>query len=651
MWNWLTRRELRRRTSPRPPSLRLESLEAREVPAILVQLDYSFDNGFFANNPAAQAVMQRVAAELGDSVSANLAALAPSGVNTWTASFFNPATGGVVSLPNVVVGANTIKVFVGARALGNTEAGVGGYGGYGISGTPDWVNTVQTRGWGGFAPWGGSISFDATKNWYFGQDAGGLSSNALDFYSVATHELGHVLGIGTAPLWQSLSSGGTFRGGNAMAAYGGPVPLSPDGAHWADGATVNGQPVSLDPVLNYGVRVNWSALDAAALRDLGWSAPAVASPPPASPPAPAPVPPVVNPVPLGNSKPVAFTGGTNGAVTMYTASGGSLVPTGQQFVPFAGYMGAIRVAAGDFDGDGVQDYAFTVGAGPQSVIEVLNGRDGSVMVGQTAIFPGFRGGLFVAAGDIDRDGRAELAVSADTGAGPHIQTFRVAGGSLQLESSFFAFDNPAYRGGARVAVGDLNRDGFADLVVTTGGMAEARAAMYSGADLRNGVAARLYGDFNPFPGFWGAINAAVGDMDGDGYGELAISIDRGGPAHVKVWSGATLGAGYIGSLPPAASFYAFPPSDPSGARLALRDADGDGRADLVVASGNPLNSMARVLSYEQAAAGGAGAGVSYPLGTTSSYDGVYAGEHTATAYQAAYLDQDDEPLVSTIPVA
>jgi hypothetical protein len=107
MWNWLTRSE-RRRPHRTAPVLRLESLESREVPAILIQLDYTYDTGFFKNNPAAQAVMQRVAAELGNSISANLSAIAPSGVNSWTASFFNPATGAQVNLPNVVVGADTI---------------------------------------------------------------------------------------------------------------------------------------------------------------------------------------------------------------------------------------------------------------------------------------------------------------------------------------------------------------------------------------------------------------------------------------------------------------------------------------------------------------------------------------------------------------
>jgi hypothetical protein len=624
MWNSRTPRPAS------PPSQRafliLECLEDREVPAVVIQVDYTYDTGFFTHNPDARAVIERVANELGNSISANLAAIAPSGSNTWSARFFNPATGSQTSVSNLTIPANTLRVFVGARTLSGTQAAVGGFGGYSVSGSQAWINTVQTRGWSGFATWGGSISFDTRVNWHFGQTTDGLTAGKLDFYSVAVHEFGHVLGIGTANQWYANVSGGAFHGTHARSVYGGPVPLTSDGAHWANNVTLNGQPVSLDPTISFGQRVGWTVLDAAALRDLGWGA---VSPPPAPPQSPSP-PPLAR-VPLARSQPVAFTGSTNGVVTMYTLTNGRIVPTGQQLIPFVGYQGAIRVASGDFNGDGILDYAFTVGAGPQSVVQIMDGRDGSIMVGQTAIFPGFRGGLFVAAADIDRDGRAELVVSADAGAGPHIQTFRVVHGQLQLQSSFFAFDNPHYRGGARVAAGDLNRDGFADVVVTTGGLAEGRVAIYSGADLARGVATRLYPDFHPFVGLMAGLNAAVGDMDGDGFGELAIVPDRGAPAHVKIWSGATLASGgHPSGLPLVASFYAFPPNDPGGGRIVLRDLDGNGRADLVVASGNPNNGAARVFDFTQAVAGGGGAPSFFPLGTPNTFDGVYAGSQSGS---------------------
>ena len=198
MWNWLTRRARYRALTTRGPPLRLEVLESREVPAILIQVNYTYDNGFLANNPQARATLQEVATQMGNRISANLSAIVPSGSNTWSATLFNPQNGALTSVANMSIAADTVVIFVGARALGGSVAGEGGFGGYSASGSQDWENTIQTRGWSGFSEWGGSLAFDNTTNWYFGQSASGLASNQTDFYSVAEHEMGHVLGIGTS---------------------------------------------------------------------------------------------------------------------------------------------------------------------------------------------------------------------------------------------------------------------------------------------------------------------------------------------------------------------------------------------------------------------------------------------------------------------
>ena len=137
---------------------------------------------------------------------------------------------------------------------------------------------IASRAWSGFSLWGGSISFDTTTNWHYGVTTSGLASNELDFYSAATHEMGHILGIGTAPQWFNRVQGSNFVGSNAETVYGGAVPLYGDHAHWANGLTIGGQRASLDPVLNFGTRVTWSNLDEAALRDIGWAAGIMVSP-------------------------------------------------------------------------------------------------------------------------------------------------------------------------------------------------------------------------------------------------------------------------------------------------------------------------------------------------------------------------------------
>ena len=457
--------------------LRLEALEAREVPAILIQLDYSRDTSGFFNNAEARATLEQVAAEIGNSLSANLSAIAPGGNNTWTATFFDPATGGTASLSNLSVGANAVRVFVGARNLSGTEAGFGGFGGYSISGTQSWLNTVQQRGHGGFAPWGGSVTFDSDQNWHFGSSTAGLAGNELDFYSVAAHELGHVLGLGTAPQWRSLASGGAFRGAAAMSVYGGAVPLSGGGDHWADGVTVGGQAVSLDPSLPFGQRVALTALDRAALADLGWSG----APPAAAPPAAAGLPPGVNLVPVAQA---------NGTLRQMAVVNGQVFATGAVFAPFPGYTGPLHQVYGDFNGDGVTDVAVaTVGDRP-GAIAVVSGLDGSY-IGSPRIS---LGGVQAMIGfDVDGDGTTEL-VTLEGGPALGLYVYQLTGG-LAPDAKFAAFGSPGRA--ALTASGELDRTGHGDTIAAYTAEQKARADAEAGraaaytvsatSDPRNGL--------------------------------------------------------------------------------------------------------------------------------------------------------------------
>ena len=130
-----------------------------------------------------------------------------------------------------------------------------------------------------FGPWGGSIAFDDSNatSWYFGLDTSGLTSNETDFFTVAEHEIGHVLGIGTSPSWMSDIVNDTFVGAHAEAGNGGqPVPLDAAGQHWAQGMTSDGQPAVMTPVLLDGTRRDFTPLDFAGLADIGWQVQAAA---------------------------------------------------------------------------------------------------------------------------------------------------------------------------------------------------------------------------------------------------------------------------------------------------------------------------------------------------------------------------------------
>ncbi len=252
-----------------------------------VRIDYSFDRGFF-NTQARKDLLQLAADTLVSRFNDDLLAIVPSGTNTWSAVFTNPNDGSTASRENMVVAANEIVVFAGARDLAGNTRGFGGPGGFSSFGTPQWNDLVRGRGEPGaitspqtdFGPWGGSITFDngADSNWYFGTDPNGIQNNQVDFLTVATHELAHVLGFGFTPnssvsSWENLTSTGSFSGPKAIAAYGagGNVPLQVgETGHWQEGITSDGRETLMDPTILSGRRTYLSPLDFAALDDLGW---------------------------------------------------------------------------------------------------------------------------------------------------------------------------------------------------------------------------------------------------------------------------------------------------------------------------------------------------------------------------------------------
>jgi hypothetical protein len=145
-----------------------------------------------------------------------------------------------------------------------------------LSGTSTFVNTVKARGQTGalgaaatqtdFGPWGGSLSFDNTVTW--NSDGGAPASGENDFLSVAIHELGHLLGYGSADSWNNLVSSNTFTGTNSVGVYGSNVPLAGN-SHWSN--TLSGVPEpALDPSLTVGNRKVLTELDYAGLADIGW---------------------------------------------------------------------------------------------------------------------------------------------------------------------------------------------------------------------------------------------------------------------------------------------------------------------------------------------------------------------------------------------
>jgi hypothetical protein len=124
-----------------------------------------------------------------------------------------------------------------------------------------------------FEPWTGWISFDIGERWFVDpspRTGGDLPADRLDFLSTATHEIGHVLGFGSAPAFRALMDGDDFVGAAAQEEHGGPVPLVDNGNHFPDSTLVAGERTLMDVSDPVGERFAPSALDLAVLEDIGY---------------------------------------------------------------------------------------------------------------------------------------------------------------------------------------------------------------------------------------------------------------------------------------------------------------------------------------------------------------------------------------------
>jgi hypothetical protein len=127
------------------------------------------------------------------------------------------------------------------------------------------------------------------------------------------------------------------------------------------------------------------------------------------------------------------------------------------------YAGGPSVAAADINGDGRPEIIAAAGRGADPRVSVFS-HNGHRQATWLAYARTFKGGVRIAAGDVNGDNSVEIATVPGPGGGPYVRLFNRSGRALA--PGFFALQK-SYRGGLMVAIDDIDHSGLNRIIVST----------------------------------------------------------------------------------------------------------------------------------------------------------------------------------------
>jgi FG-GAP-like repeat len=275
-----------------------------------------------------------------------------------------------------------------------------------------------------------------------------------------------------------------------------------------------------------------------------------------------------------------------GSVSATVLGTGGLTEFGPGVFAYApSFSGGVFVAAADVDGQPGAEVITGAGAGGGPHVRVFRVDHATGALTAWAEFfaydPSFLGGVFVAASNLDNQPSAEIITGAGPGGGPHLRIFRVnpSTGLATAWSEMFAY-TPAFSGGVRVAAGDVNGDGRPEVITAAGAG--------GGPHIRVFEISPATGSLTPFteffaysPTFTGGVFVAAADVDGDGPAEIITAAGLGGGPHVRVFK-----VNNAGNVSVFTEFFAYDPSFTGGVFVAAGQLDGTPGAEIVTGPGS-----------------------------------------------------------------
>ena len=273
---------------------------------------------------------------------------------------------------------------------------------------------------------------------------------------------------------------------------------------------------------------------------------------------------------------------------------------GADFTAFS-LMYGVNVAAGDIDGDGIDEIIAGAGANKNNPARAkVFKADGSEIPGADFIAFTTKYGVNIAAGDIDGDGKAEIITGKGIGSGnsTNIRVFKNVDGVITDTGINNIVDTSRY--GVYVAAGDLDGDGKDEIITGTGPDKNAAATVrILKADTSAGI------------GSWSAAQTKAITVNGLGIGAVVAAGDLNADGRAEILAGSSYrdyrytlniktynadGSAYGVAIAETNTYKSKAPS------IAAGDTDADGTAEIIIGAGADRKSPAEIRIYSAAGA-------------------------------------------------
>lgn len=200
----------------------------------------------------------------------------------------------------------------------------------------------------------------------------------------------------------------------------------------------------------------------------------------------------------------------------------------KQFLVFdKKFRGGVNMAVDDLTGDGQAEIIVAAATGGNGQVRIFNAQ-GKLLSEFSVDNKTWRGGLSLAAGDLDGRGKKEIVVGYGSGTAPIVKIFTPEG---RILSSFYVYEKK-FRGGVKVAVANIDgRQDYnkAEIIVAPGSGREPQIKIFDNR-------AVLKKQFLGFRSNWrGGINLTAGDINNDGIGEIVAGAAAGASPHVRIF--------------------------------------------------------------------------------------------------------------------